>query len=138
MLEIVKVAGMRAYPPRATAFTQTFWNALRDGRLLTTQCETCHAHTFPPKEFCPHCWARQMRWIDLSGQGRLYAATTVHAAPAAFRQQAPYRVGIVDLKEGPRIAVGLWGATPPPLDAPVELIVLDYDDGPLFAARARE
>lgn len=138
MLEIVKITGTRAYPPRVTRFTKTFWDALREGRLITTQCEACHAHTFPPKEFCPHCWNRKMNWVDLSGRGKLYSTTTVHAAPAVFKHQAPYRVGIVDLVEGPRIAVGFWGDTAPAIDAPVELIVLDYEDGPLFMGRASE
>jgi len=138
MLKIVQVDSARPYPPRITAFTRTFWDALREGRLLTTECEACHAYTFPPKAFCPHCWGRDMRWSALSGRGRLYSSTSVHAAPAAFRQQAPYRVGIVDLVEGPRIAVGLWGEPPPALDAPVQIIVLDYTDGPLFVAESAE
>lgn len=135
MLEIIQVGTVRAYPPRITSFTKTFWNALRDGRMLTTQCEACHAYTFPPKGFCPHCWSRKMRWTELSGRGRLYSTTTVHVAPAAFKSQAPYRVGIVDLEEGPRIAVGIWGEGLVAIDSAVELVVLDYTDGPLFAAR---
>lgn len=135
MLEIIQVGAVRAYPPRITSLTKTFWNALRDGRMLTTQCEACHAYTFPPKGFCPHCWSRKMRWTELSGRGRLYSTTTVHAAPAAFKSQAPYRVGIVDLEEGPRIAVGIWGEGLVAIDSAVELVVLDYTDGPLFAAR---
>jgi uncharacterized protein len=135
MLEILDVDGPRAYPPRVTPFTRTFWDALRDGRLCTTRCDACHLHTFPPKAFCPHCWSRKVSWTDLSGRGTLYSCTTVHAAPAAFRQQAPYRVGIVDLEEGPRIAVGIWGDAPVTLDGAVEIVVLNHSDGPLFAAR---
>jgi len=135
MLKIFDVAGPRAYPPRVTPFTRAFWDALRDAQFRTTRCDTCHAYTFPPKPFCPHCWSRQVSWTDLSGRGTLYSATTVHAAPAAFRADAPYRAGIVDLDEGPRIAVRLWSDAPLALDGAVEIITLRHDDGPLFAAR---
>ncbi|RAR59270.1 hypothetical protein C7401_111120 [Paraburkholderia unamae] len=135
MLDTIVIDQPRAYAPRVTAFTRPFWDALRDGQLRTTRCEACSAYTFPPKPFCPHCWSRDVRWTELSGRGTLYSATTVHAAPAAFRELAPYRVGIVDLEEGPRIAVALWGDGPFALDSPVEIVVLDHADGPLFAAR---
>jgi uncharacterized OB-fold protein len=135
MLEIFTVDGPRAYPPRVTAFTRTFWDALSDGQFRTTRCDACHGYTFPPKPFCPHCWSRSVSWAELSGRGRLYSATRVHAAPAAFRADAPYRVGIVDLEEGPRIAVRIWDHDAIALDAPVQIVALRYEDGPLFAAR---
>jgi uncharacterized OB-fold protein len=59
----------------------------------------------------------------------------IHAAPAVFRAEAPYRVGIVDLDEGLRIATRILCEAPPALDASVEIVVLRYVDGPLFAAR---
>jgi len=74
-------------------------------------------------------------WIELSGRGKLYAQTVVHAAPSVFRDEAPYRVGIVDLEEGVRIATRIVSEETPELDHPVEIVVLNYTDGPLFAAR---
>ncbi|MDP6344819.1 MAG: OB-fold domain-containing protein [Alphaproteobacteria bacterium] len=135
-LEIVKVDGARPYPPRVSEFTQTFWQALADGRLITTRGVEDGRLTFPPKPFCPHSWSDRVEWVELSGRGRLYSQTVVHAAPAAFAAEAPYRVGIVDLDEGLRIATRILddGAAPV-LDGPVEIVVLAYDDGPLFAAR---
>ena len=135
MLEIIPVDGPRAYPPRVTAFTRRFWHDLQDGRFTTTRCDDCRRFTFPPKPFCPHCWSRRVSWAELSGRGRLYAATTIHAAPAAFRGEAPYRVGIVDLEEGLRLATRLWGDGPAPLDGAVRIVALCHEDGALFAAR---
>jgi len=135
MLTIVSVDGPRLYPPRVTAFTRRFWEGLQAGRFTTTRCEACGKWSFPPKPFCPHCWSRKVAWAELSGQGRLYAATTIHAAPAVFRGEAPYRVGIVDLWEGVRLATRIWGAASAPLDGAVRLIVLNHADGALFAAQ---
>ena len=74
--------------------------------------------------------------MPLSGRGKLYSQTVVHAAPAVFKDDVPYRVGIVDLEEGIRIATRVLAHLEPRLDSAVEIVVLNYSDGPLFAARA--
>lgn len=133
-LPIIPVDRARAYPPRVTAFTQHFWDRLTEGQLETTQCDGCGRLSFPPKPFCPHCWGAQTHWAPLTGQGRLYAQTVIHAAPAVFRDEVPYRVGIVDLDEGLRIALRILADIAPMLDSPVQIVVQLYRDGPLFAA----
>jgi uncharacterized protein len=125
----------RSYPPRVTAFTRRFWNGLLEGRFETTKCDDCGKASFPPKPICPHCWSKSLSWITLSGRGKLYSQTVIHASPAVFRAETPYRVGIVDLDEGLRIATRIVSEGEPKLDSAVELVVLRYSDGPLFAAR---
>lgn len=135
-LPIVQVNRPRPYPPRLTEHTRPFWEALARGTFQTNRCFACRRLTFPPKPFCPHCWSRDIGWEELSGRGTLYSETVVHAAPGVFASEAPYRVGIVDLAEGLRLATRLVrGETQVRLDGPVELVVLQFTDGPLFAAR---
>jgi uncharacterized OB-fold protein len=136
-LSIVAATGRLAYPPRVSAFTQPFWVGLGQGRWQTTCCEACGRQTFPPRPVCPHCWSDKMRWTPLSARGTLYSWTRIHAAPAVFAAEAPYAVGIVDLDAGIRLACRLLDAnhakwTP---GMAVEMAVLQYEDGPLFAAR---
>jgi uncharacterized OB-fold protein len=133
-IPIIQIDSDRAYPPRMTGFTQRFWASLAGGRFETTHCRDCERLTFPPKPFCPHCWSQQIHWSTLSGRGKLYSQTVVHAAPSAFRSETPYRVGIVDLEEGIRIATRILADTAPPLDCQVGIVALSYRDGPLFAA----
>jgi len=77
-----------------------------------------------------------MDWISLSGRGKLYARTIIHAAPSIFQAQVPYSVDIIDLDEGPRlIANVIDGKQRIGNDDVVQLLVLAYDDGPLFAVR---
>lgn len=137
LLHIVSMNGQRPYPPVRSAFTTGFWAALAQGRLLTTWCAKCHRPSFPPKPFCPHCWHRGMHWRALQPRGTIYSATTVHAAPQLFRDEAPYQVCIVDLIEDVRVATRLIGdtASAEAIGKPAELVVLAYGDGPLFAAR---
>jgi uncharacterized protein len=134
-LDLQSIDRLRAFPPRMTEFSQRFWKALAAGRFETTRCGDCARLTFPPKPSCPHCWSKRMAWAPLAGRGRLYSQTMVHAAPAVFRDEVPYRVDIVDLDEGLRIATRVLADIEPALDTAVEIVVLNYLDGPLFAAR---
>ena len=134
-LPVLEMAGTRPYPPRVSEFTQTFWNSLLEGKFLATRCPACARKTFPPKPFCPHCWREAPEWVPLSPRGTVYSSTVMHAVPALFRHEAPYRVGIVDLDDGLRIATRLLGIGEGfGVGARVEIVVLAYQDGPLFAA----
>lgn len=136
-LPLLPVAEDRAYPPRASAFTSTFWQALREGRWTSTRCKSCARQTFPPKPVCPHCWSTDVEWSPLGRTGTLYSWTRIHAAPAVFAPEAPYACGIVDLDDGLRLACRLVEDPQRPLaiGQTVEMVVLQYWDGPLFAAR---
>lgn len=134
-LPVISIGRKRSFPPRVTAHTERFWRSLENGQFETTECNDCGKKTFPPKPFCPHCWSKDLTWVPLGRFGRLYSQTVIHAAPAVFRSEAPYRVCIVDLDEGLRLATLLMADQPPVLDARLEIVALRYLDGPLFAAR---
>jgi uncharacterized OB-fold protein len=135
-LAIIRKAGARPYPPRLTEFTTTFWNELSKGRFMLSRCEDCAHRSFPPKRICPICWSRNVGWSEHDGQGVVYSHAQVHAAPAYFQSELPFRVCVIDLKDGPRVATRLIEATGGNLfGAPVNLVTLQYDDGALFAAR---
>ena len=136
-LATVAIDADRAYPPRLSEFTQTFWSALGQGRWQTSCCKACGKQTFPPKPVCPHCWSTEIEWTELSPRGTLYSWTRIHAAPAVFAAESPYACGIVDLDNGIRLACRLVERDDRPLAVgqPVEMVVLQYRDGPLFAAR---
>jgi uncharacterized OB-fold protein len=87
------------------------------------------------KTVLPTLLVEALAWVPLSGRGKLYSQTVVHAAPSVFQGEVPYRVGIVDLDEGLRIATRVLADVEPKLDTAVEIVVLNYRDGPLFAAR---
>lgn len=129
-LPTIRRAGPRPYPPRVSAFTAPFRQAFADGRLVTTRGKAPQRLTFPPKPFYPFTWEREVEWTELCGHGALYSHTIVHAAPRAFAQIAPYRVCIVDLAEGLRVAGALICRDSPEIDAPVEAVAPLHDDGP--------
>jgi uncharacterized protein len=136
-LKAISVPHKRAYPARISEFTAPFWNALAKGAFISTRCLTCEHVTFPPKPVCPNCWSSDIQWQDLQTRGVLYSWTRVHAPPEAFAAESPYALGIVDLIEGTRLACRLVPhdevAFGPGI--PVEMVLLQYADGPMFAAR---
>ena len=136
-LEQFPVAQPRAYPPRVSAFTQTFWNGLAEGKWQTTCCQACGKFTFPPKKVCPHCWSQDMAWKPLSHKGTLYSWTRVHAAPKVFEPEAPYALCVVDLDLGLRVATRLIDHHGKPFECgmSVALVVLKYQDGPMLGTR---
>lgn len=137
-MEILKRSGNRPFPPRVSSFTRPFWDALGEGRLITTGCQDCGRLTFPPKPVCKGCWSRNMAWRDVEPHGTLYSFTRVHVVPRAFLADSLYDIGIVDLSSGVRLMCRLVGDPSTfMIDAPVDMLTLIYDDGPLFAARPR-
>lgn len=134
-MQILRRTGRRPFPPRVSAFTRTFWDGLKDGRLKATACGECGRLSFPPRVVCRSCWSQDMQWRELRPNGVLYSFTRVHVVPRAFVDDALYDIGIVDLADGVRLMCRLVGDiarfTP---NMPVEMVTLLYEDGPLFAA----
>ena len=83
-LPVIDMSGARPWPPRITRFTARFGEALSEGRFVTTRGTSCSRLSFPPQSHCTGCLGREVEWIELSGCGRLYSATRVHAGPARF------------------------------------------------------
>lgn len=124
------------YPPRLTAVTRPFLEALAEGRLRTTRCRACGHLTFPPKGVCPRCWAEKVDFEDIAPTGVLRSFTEVWAAPAPFAAQAPYLLGIVDLDAGVRCAARIVGRFEEhTCDERVELSPQPATPFPLFAFR---
>jgi uncharacterized OB-fold protein len=137
-IELVKTDRLRAYPPRVTAFTRQFWEGLEAGLLRTTFCDSCAQPTFPPKPICPNCWSHDVHWEQIDPVGSLYSWTRIHAGPAAFEEELPYAVGVVDLAMGLRVACRLHGQDERAwhCEMPVRIVAIIAPDGPMFAAVA--
>jgi uncharacterized OB-fold protein len=74
--------------------------ALAEGKFLIQQCNGCGKHIYFPREVCPHCGSDAVQFASPSGQGTVYAVTTVRRKPA---DGGDYNVSLVDLDEGPRL-----------------------------------
>jgi uncharacterized OB-fold protein len=78
-----------------------------DPRLLGSQCHHCGNRSFPRTDTCPYCGTPGPEEVELSPHGRLWAWTTVMAAPPGYEGPVPFGFGVVELEGGPRVVTHL-------------------------------
>ena len=84
-----------------------FYRLLRETRRLhTTRCNACGHTAYPPRPFCPKCFAEEPSWVDIGDGATLYAFTT---QARGLRFMAPDVVGVVDLPGVGRITSVILG-----------------------------
>ena len=72
------------------------------------RCSNCRQLRYFPAPLCPQCLSSDHDWQPVSGEGTLYAFTTVHRAPTvAMAKETPYTIAFVELTEGPRVMARL-------------------------------
>lgn len=114
-------------PVREGLFTDTDPRHLLGGR-----CRACGHHHFPRHDICPYCASDDTAPAELSGEGRLWAWTSVTHPPPGYKGPVPYGFGVVELPEGLRVVTRLTESEPGRLSAgqPMRLVLdpLHVDD----------
>ena len=84
----------------------SFWQALNNGKFLLQHCGPCALDYFPPALVCPRCGNTETHWHEPSGNGTVYASTTVRD------RAGDYNVSIVELEGGARMMTRVEGVAP--------------------------
>ena len=92
--------------------THEFWDALKDGKFVTTKCSKCGNVSFPPQADCPKCMGNEYSWVDLGREATLVTFTYVQITPASFADNDPYVIAIGELHGGPKVLAWLEGVRP--------------------------
>jgi uncharacterized protein len=93
--------------PAPDELTAPYWAAAGEHRLVIQQCEGGHL-SHPPVAICPACHSRRFTWQPMSGNGKVYAFTSVcHAVHPVTVGHTPYIIVLVELEEGPRMLTNL-------------------------------
>jgi len=92
--------------------TSRFWEALGEGRLVTTKCSDCGKLSFPPQVDCPRCMSANATWVGLGTSAELLTFTVVQVTPTSFVDHDPYVVAIGKLEEGINVLAWVEGADP--------------------------
>jgi uncharacterized OB-fold protein len=96
--------------PTPDEFTQPWWDAAAEGRLVISRCATCGEAHYYPRPFCPRCGGDEVSWEDASGRSTLYTWSIVHQNDLPpFNEKVPYVAAVVDLDEGPRMMTNVVG-----------------------------
>jgi len=89
-----------------------FIDYLQAGKMCGTKCLKCGYVEFPPRAFCRRCLSDKWEWVPLCGTCKLITFTRIEAAPAAFKEEAPYILGLAQFSEGPRVLAWVDRAIP--------------------------
>jgi uncharacterized protein len=80
------------------AWTEPFWRAASEHRLVLPRCTACRAYRFPPAPFCFRCRAQAVEWIEQDGAGEIYSFTVIrHAVIPPVAAALPLIAAVVEL-----------------------------------------
>jgi uncharacterized OB-fold protein len=101
-----------------------------DPHLIGGSCRTCRSQHFPRTDTCPYCGADTIVASELPTTGRLWAWTTVTAAPPGYHGPVPYGFGVVELGECLRVVTRLTEPDAAALHTgqPMRLVLDDVGD----------
>ncbi|MGE0314303.1 MAG: Zn-ribbon domain-containing OB-fold protein [Lautropia sp.] len=92
---------------------EPYWTGVAQGRFVLPRCSDCGRFHFYPKPACPWCRSAAIEWAPASGRGHVYSYSVVYRAPAAaFGDEVPYVIVIVETDEGPHLMSRLIGMDP--------------------------
>ena len=119
-----------------------FWREIPERyNLQASQCGTCQAIHFPPREVCPTCRRAsigKMTAVRLSGEGTILEWTRVHKPAPGYHMQVPYVIALVRTTEGPIITGQVVDSEPSAIQAGatvrsvVRRLGQDGDDGVIY------
>ena len=84
----------------ADVFTQPFWDAAAEHRLVVPRCTACGAFRLPPSPFCWQCQSQAVDWVEQPGRGTVYSFTVVrHPLLPSLSDTVPYVPAVVELPD---------------------------------------
>ena len=104
-----------------------YWEKAQAHELWLRKCNSCEQAYFYPRDICPHCFSRDVIWVQASGKGKLYSFEIAYRTfNPAFTVETPFILAMVELEEGPRMMSNLINIKPDPAvvkcDMPVEVV----------------
>jgi len=115
--------------PVITPANQPYWTALRNHELRLQRCTDCDTLRFPVAPACRTCLSTAASWEKMSGRGTLRSWIVVESAAGSPGRagDVPYVIGVVELREGPRMTADIVRIDPGGLvyGQPVEI---GFDD----------
>ncbi len=86
-------------------FSQPFWDAANEERLVIQNCNACSRLQHPPAPACGACRSSDhLEWREMSGRGTIYNYGVVHDCPVRLLQaDQPFNVAVIMLDDDPGI-----------------------------------
>jgi enoyl-CoA hydratase/carnithine racemase/uncharacterized OB-fold protein len=117
--------------PVVQPWSEEFWRASKQRRLLIQKCQDCQSLIFYPRKRCPECWSKNLGWQEASGRAKVHTFTIMRdMVEPQFMPDLPYVLAMVDLEEGVRMMTRVVQCDPEAvaIDMPVEVVFEDVSD----------
>lgn len=66
------------------------------------KCSECGKLYINSRYFCD-CGGKDFSKVELSGRGKIASHIDIHISPPQFAEDAPYKIAVVSLEEGPPV-----------------------------------
>lgn len=132
--EMVKLPAEELIRLTPDVYTQVFWDAAVEHRLVVPRCTSCGTFRLPPSAFCWKCQSQDVEWVEQSGRGTVYSFTIVwHPLLPDLADSVPYVPAVVELPDtnGCRLVGAMVDARPSDMHVgmEVELVWRDVREG---------
>jgi len=117
--------------PIPTAYDQPYWEGCKKHELMLQKCQSCGTYFFPARPVCSECWSPNLEWTKVSGKGEVFSWVVFHQLyHPGFKEELPYNVSLIQLKEGPRMMSNVIRCRNEDLKIgmPVEVVFEDITD----------
>ena len=91
-------------------------------RMEAAKCAKCGKVFFPPRIVCT-CGSRKFKDYSLPSEGKVVSHTVIRTAPRGFGDEAPYCMGIVELKDSTRILCQIADCEPEQLKIGLKVLL---------------
>jgi uncharacterized OB-fold protein len=94
-------------PPRPRSFSQAYWDATREKRLIVQYDTRSGKYQFFPRATSIYDGHRDLDWREVSGKGEVFSYTIAHRARPPFQGHEPFAIGLVTLDEGVNVMANI-------------------------------
>ncbi|MFX1304873.1 MAG: Zn-ribbon domain-containing OB-fold protein [Promethearchaeota archaeon] len=93
---------------------KSYIDFLAEKKLMGSKCKDCGAIYVPVRKLCTKCNIANMEWVEMSGNGKLAAFTSITVGTPFFVEKGydrnkPYCFSVIKLDEGPMVSGQLIG-----------------------------
>ncbi len=98
-------------PINPMPFTEPYWNASRDKKLVIQYCPDTKRYQHYPRPMSIFTGKRNLEWREVPGTGAVFSYTITRRSLPPFRGHEPFAIAMVQLDEGVRIMGDLVNVT---------------------------
>jgi uncharacterized OB-fold protein len=92
--------------------SKPFWDGASAGKLMLQFCKDTQRFQHYPRPVSIYTGSRNVEWREVSGNGQIYACTTVRVPGPGLDGRLPLSVATVELDEGVRIIANVIESNP--------------------------